>query len=265
MTPSATTISETTNRCWCGRLEAVASAADRGDKGSLVAAVELAPEVADVDVHNIGPGVEGIVPDGGEDLLSGEYLARVTHEVLEERELAGGELDLLLPAQDAPAEKVHLQITGLQPGRPGLVGPADEGAHPGQELLKGERLGHVVVGAAVEGADLVAYVVAGGEHQDRQPGAPEPYPLQNLLTAQARQHDVQQHKIHILLDREARAIVAVVGADAAVAVGRQAPLQHPHDARLVFYDQNAHMSGSIIQPPKHVVSGARRVFGKGEA
>jgi hypothetical protein len=46
-------------------------------------------------------------------------------------------------------------------------------AHARQQLFEHERLGQVVVGPCVEGADFVARVVARREHQDWKVGAPE--------------------------------------------------------------------------------------------
>ena len=55
-----------------GRFETVAGAPDGGYEGRFAALVELVSQVADIDVHHVGPRIEGIVPDGGEDLLPTE-------------------------------------------------------------------------------------------------------------------------------------------------------------------------------------------------
>jgi serine/threonine protein kinase len=68
-----------------GWLEAVARTADGRDERGTIRAVDLVAQVADVDVHDVGAGVEVVVPDGREDLLPAENLARVAHEVLKER------------------------------------------------------------------------------------------------------------------------------------------------------------------------------------
>src|SRR5919202_1720185 len=74
------------------RVEAVAGAADGGDQGRLAGMVYLlVPEVPDVDVYDVGTGVEVGAPDAGEYLLAREDLPRVAHEALQKRELAAGE------------------------------------------------------------------------------------------------------------------------------------------------------------------------------
>jgi hypothetical protein len=58
--------------------------------------------------------------------------------------------------------------------RRGVRGPAaGNGADAGEELIDAERFGDVVVGAGIEGGDLVATAGAAGEHDDgcRAPAA----------------------------------------------------------------------------------------------
>jgi hypothetical protein len=144
-------------------------------------------------------------------------------------------------------EEVHLQVPGFEFRGLGLVRASGEGPDTGDQLLEGERLGQVVVRTAVEGAHLVPQLVAGGQHDDRQPGTPGPETLQDLLAVQPRQHNVEQHELHGLVLRQPHPLLTVLGADAPVAVGRQTAFEHPYDARLVFDDQDAHDIGSIIQ------------------
>ncbi len=47
-----------------------------------------------------------------------------------------------------------------------VAAAAGHGSEAGEELVHAERLGHVVVGAGVEGLDLVEAVGAAGEHED---------------------------------------------------------------------------------------------------
>jgi len=60
---------------------------------------------------------------------------------------------------------VKLEVTNLE-GKNGVGGgAAGDGAETGEELLEGERFGEVVVDAAIQTADDVGLVVAGGEHE----------------------------------------------------------------------------------------------------
>jgi uncharacterized protein YhaN len=82
---------------------------------------ELAAEVADVDVDDVGAGVEVKAPDVAEDLLAGEDLARVAEEQLGEGKLASAEVDEAVADVRAPGAKVEAEIAALEHGDFGSV------------------------------------------------------------------------------------------------------------------------------------------------
>ena len=147
-----------------GRFETVAGAPNGGYKGRFATLVELVSQVADVNIHHVGPGVEGVVPNGGEDLLPTENLSLVAHEVFEECKLAARKIDQLLPAPHPVRAEVHLQVAYLYPRRLRLVGASNERPHPREQLLQVERFGQVVICSAIQGVHLITHLVAGGEH-----------------------------------------------------------------------------------------------------
>ena len=75
-----------------------------------------------------------------------------------------------------------------------LAAPPEHGAHPGDQLAGGERLGHVVVGAQFQADDLVDLAVLGGQHDHRhvRPLAQRPA---DLAARQPGQHQVEQHQV----------------------------------------------------------------------
>jgi len=77
----------------------------------------------------------------------------------------------------------------------GLLGvvaaAAQEAPQAGEELVEGERLDDVVVGAGVEPAHPVADRVACGEHEDGRPYAALPERAARLEPVDAGQHDVE--------------------------------------------------------------------------
>src|SRR5215213_10153131 len=157
---------------WRG-VETVTGAADGLYQGGAPRGIYLVAEVAHVHVDDVGGGVEVVVPDGREDLLPGEDLPAVAHEVLEQGELPAGELYLLVFAPGVTREEVYPDVVGLYLRRFGLAGAAGQRADAREQLLEHEGLGQVVVCPRVEGANLVAGVLAGREHQHRKVGAPE--------------------------------------------------------------------------------------------
>jgi hypothetical protein len=121
-----------------------------------------------------------------------------------------------------------------------LVGPPGQSADAGKQLLEGEGLGQIVISPRVEGSDLTLQAVAGGQHQDRKLGAPGPDPLEDLLAAEARQHNVEQHEVHGLVDRQPHPVLPVVRAQGLVAVSLESTLEESYYTQLVFHDEDAH-------------------------
>src|SRR3954452_12605746 len=126
---------------------------------------ELAAQVADVDVDDVGgPLVVGI-PDVIEQPRAADQLARMAGEVLEDRELASGQLDRGPADGDQVPGRVDDKLADAQLRR-ALGGPAaDQRAYAREQLPEVERLGQVVVGAGVEPADAIADPDARGEHE----------------------------------------------------------------------------------------------------
>ena len=67
-------------------------------------------------------------------------------------------------------------------------------AQPGEQLVHAERLGHVVVGAGVEGLDLVGAVGPAGQHQDRHVG-PAAQPGDDLDAVHVGQAEVEDDDV----------------------------------------------------------------------
>src|SRR5947209_18651075 len=100
---------------WCGwssrvLLQAVAAGADGHDRDGAPAGGQLAPQVADVDVDDVGRRIVTVAPHRPEDLLTVEDLSGMVHEVGEEVELRVGEPDDLAAAADLAREQVDLQL-----------------------------------------------------------------------------------------------------------------------------------------------------------
>lgn len=221
-------------------VEAVSGASDGGYEGGGFGPVYFLSEVPDVHVHDVGAGVEGIVPYGVQNLLAGEDLSGVAHEVFEEGELAAGEVHSVAAHPGAVGEEIHFEAAGRYLRGRRLVVAADQSPYPGDELLEGEGLRHIVVGSGVEGGDLARKLVAGGEHEDREAGLLATDPFKHLVSVEAGEHDVEEDDVHILVERETEPVVAVVRAHGLVSVRCEAALEHARNARLVLHDKNPH-------------------------
>jgi hypothetical protein len=72
------------------------------------------------------------------------------------------------------------QVARLEHGRPFHRAAPRERAQPCAQLRERERLGQIVVGAAIEAADPILHSDAGGQHQHRCPDARGPQPATDL-------------------------------------------------------------------------------------
>src|SRR3954468_5544463 len=86
--------------------------------------VHLFAQPVDHHVHDVGAGVEVIVPRILGDQRPGHHPAGVAHEILQHGVLLGRELDSLPTPPDLPGLTVQLQIAHLQHRRADLLGPA---------------------------------------------------------------------------------------------------------------------------------------------
>src|SRR5918997_1020304 len=124
--------------------ENVARAADRMEEARLATGFQLPSQVGDEDLDGVRGRERVVAPDLLEEPLARHHDALVAHEVLEELELALGELDLAVGAPDLVGVGVQRQVADDEGGRaPGRAAPQQR-AHPGQELLALEGLDEVV-------------------------------------------------------------------------------------------------------------------------
>src|SRR5512132_2525975 len=218
----------------------VAAAADRLDGGPPERPVELVAQVAHVDLDDVGVALELVVPDVLDDLPLGHGLAPAAEQELQQGELAGGQLDLGLAPPGPLGRRVQAQVAGLEHGRPLSGAAPQQGPQPGHQHRVRERLGQVVVGAAVEGLDLVQLALLGGQHQDRGPDAVAAQGRAQPVAVDPGQHDVQDDHVVGVLAGHPQPVGAVqghvdrepLGGQPVAEPGGQPPLvlhhQHPH-------------------------------------
>ena len=133
-----------------GRFDHVADAAHGVDQLLLIAVVDFAAQVADVDVDDVGQAVVIHIPDVLHDHGAAERAALVAHHVFEDAEFLGRELDALVAAHNFAARAVEHEVAHLQAFGRGLAA-AQQSADARQQLDEGERLGEVIVGAVFRG------------------------------------------------------------------------------------------------------------------
>src|SRR5262249_18515625 len=142
-------------------------AADRVKEALLATLLELAAKVRDEDVHGVRLGEGVVTPDVVKQRLARHDEALVAHQVLEELELARGQLDVALAAEDLVSARVEAQVADREERAAARGAAAQQGAQAREQLLALERLDEVVVSAGVESRHAVPGPVACREHEDR--------------------------------------------------------------------------------------------------
>jgi hypothetical protein len=172
-----------------------------------------------------------------QDLHLGQHPVGVAHEVTEQLELGGGELDLLAGPPHLVALLVQLQVGEGQPrGRLGplAAGAPEHGADPGEQLFETERLGDVVVAAGGEPAELILGRITGGQEDDRRAGALGAEATRDLEALHVGQHDVEHDQVRTVPLGGLHGLGARGRGDHVEARVPQAGRQQLQDVRLIL-------------------------------
>src|ERR1700722_1989890 len=132
------------------RAKDVAGPSNRVQQTRLALGLELAAQVRDEDLDRVGRRERVVAPDLVEQALAGDHDALVAHQVLEQFELALGEVDRALAARDFVGVDVEREVADAQRGRAARGAAAQQRAQAREQLLTLEGLDEVVVGARVE-------------------------------------------------------------------------------------------------------------------
>src|ERR1035441_7247677 len=179
-----------------GSFDHVADAAHGLYELLRVAVVDLAAQVAYVDVHDVGEPVVVHIPDVLHDHRAAEGAALVAHHVFEDAEFLGGEVDGFGAADDLAANAIEGELGHLQAFGGGLAA-AQQGADAGQELDEGEGLDEIIVGALFQALDAILEGAASAQDQHWGAGFAVANLFQNLQTVHVGQHTVQNHQVVI--------------------------------------------------------------------
>ena len=122
-----------------GRVQHVADAAHGVDHLDRKLVVDFAAQVADVNVHDVGEPVVIHVPNVLDDHGAAERAAAIAHQVFEDAEFLGRQLDVFVGARHFAADAIERQVAHLQPFRRGLAA-AQKRPHARQQFDERERL-----------------------------------------------------------------------------------------------------------------------------
>ena len=199
---------------------------------------ELAPELADVDVH--GPRAAGVAhpPHAIEEPVARVHDAGALEEVGEEVELLRRQLDRLVADRHLAALDVDDDVGELDAvvARRRL-GATKDRLHAGDELARRERLGDVVVGADLEPGDTVGLLVARGEHENRHCGL-RAKPAADLKAVEAGQADVEHDEADRMPRELGERFLTGAHPDHAIAVAAEVRPDDRSDRLLVLDEEH---------------------------
>src|SRR5258708_7865759 len=100
-----------------------------------------------VDIDDIGKRLQVVTPDGVYNLGAGERLAGMTHQILQQGKLFGGQLDDPPSATCLVPHQVKRQVAHCELGRliETTITTAQQGIDACEKFLHNERLGQVVI------------------------------------------------------------------------------------------------------------------------
>ena len=132
----------------------------------------------------------------------------MAEEELEEPELLRGEVDLPVSPRDPAGRGIEDEVADGEHGRALRRPSPEERPHAREELVEGERLREVVVGAGVQARDAVLDAVPRREHEDRRPPVRRAQAPADLEPVDVGEHHVEQDHVVVVLGAEPRAVLA---------------------------------------------------------
>src|SRR5438094_1745004 len=128
--------------------DAISDAADGVNQRIGLAVVDLAADASDIDVDDVGGGIEVQIPDMLEQHRTGDDAALVADEIFEQLKLPRQQRNLPAAPAGAARDQVDCEIADSQKCflGDGLAATAER-FQPREKLDEGERLDEVVVAA----------------------------------------------------------------------------------------------------------------------
>ena len=200
--------------------------------------LDLPAQAADVDHQGVLIPHKGPLPEGVAQGVHGDDVAPGLPQLLQQRELLGGQGGLHAVAAHEALAPVDLRVPEPRRVRRFAVDPPQHGAQPEQQLLGQEGLCDVVVRPEAQPAEPVRVLVPGGEEQHRHVPALAQLPEQGEPVP-VREVHVQQHRVRVPDAEPLHGLRAGEGGVRLIPrLGQDLP-NHVLQCVFVVHDQNA--------------------------
>ena len=130
----------------------------------------------------------------GQLVLRDDAIAMV-HQIRQDAKFVAGEFDVCAVARHARQPGIELDGAGTQRRRYAASRAPDERAQARQDFLHPKRLGHVIIGAAIDALHLFVPATPRGQYEDRHGNAGLPPLAQQREPIHARQAEVEHDGI----------------------------------------------------------------------
>src|SRR5262245_36818410 len=196
----------------------------------------------DEHIDDVGPWVEAVVPDAREDHRLRHDATRIAHQVLEQREFSGPQLDVLALSGHTAGQQIEREIRHFQPGRlRGRRRAADQRLHSCEQLRECEGLREVVVAASLEAAYAIIDRMTRAEDEYRYALAAATQSVDQRETIEKRQAQVDDGHIGARLERECESAFSIACNFNREASLVQAVCDELGERAVVFDDEGAHI------------------------
>jgi len=226
--------------------EDIAYSAHGSNQRRLSGTVYLATQTVDVDVDDVGVGLNAHAPHLVEDHGARDDAASVAAQIFEEDELLLGELKDLAGTRGFAAQEIEFKILHAEAGC--VVGGGavalEQISQAGEQLGERERLGEIVVSALLEAADAIVDGAARGEDENRRTDAELAQPEDEGDAILVRQAEVDDEDVEGIVDSEALGGFAVGRGFNFVSGLFKRAAQETLNIDFVFDEQKAH--GGIL-------------------
>src|SRR5580698_4528130 len=139
--------------------------ADIHNEASRAGGIELASQVADLHIDNIGLRHECEIPHILEQHRARHDLAGPAHKVFQQGEFPWQEIDKLAVAADGSLDKIHLKGPNLQSGKTRVAAPAQERFDARREFADIEWLDQIIDAAGFQSVDTIVDRRKRADHQ----------------------------------------------------------------------------------------------------
>src|SRR5947209_8144992 len=172
--------------------DAISDTADGVDQRIGLGVVDLAADAPDINVDDVGGGIEMQIPDMLEQHRAGDDAALVADEIFEQLKLARQQRNFTAAAAGIACDQVDGEIAYPQKrvGGDGLAAAA-EGLETRKKFDEGERLDEVIIAAGAQAAHAIVDLAQRGDDQEGS---------RDTVVAQLPHHgdavDIWQHPVN---------------------------------------------------------------------